>query len=176
MTENELDILETWLDGELGPTEGMELQKRLAAESELSAALAGLRQERELREAHFAAIEPTDEQTHDFLDRVEANIARRGRWMLYGRFARVVGAIAACMAIGFGVGWIGRGGSGTPANRTSPSAVYQVSVSDDSGRVLGVQHFNSADQAREFSDDLRRWQDQQEQIRNGYLVVRSGKF
>ena len=176
MTETELDILETWLDGELGPIETVELQKRLTAEPELSATLAGLRRERDLREAHFAAIEPTDAQTHDFLNRLEANLIRRRRWVLYGQFARATGAIAACMAIGFGVGWIGRGGPGTSVNRISPSSVYQVSVSDDSGRVLGVQHFNSADQAREFSDDLSRWQEQQEQIRNGYLVVRSGNF
>jgi hypothetical protein len=176
VTETELDILETWLDGELGAIETVDLQKRLGTEPELSAALADLRRERELREAHFAAIEPTDDQTQDFLHRVEANIARRRRWMLYGRFARATGAIAACMAIGFGVGWIGRGGSGAPANHPSPSPTYQVSVSDDSGRILGVQHFNSADQAREFSDDLRRWQDQEEQIRDGYLIVRSGNF
>ncbi len=176
MTETELDILETWLDGELGPVESVELQRRLTAEPDLSATLADLRLEREVREAHFAAMEPSDGETRDFLNRVEANIARRRRWTLYGRFTRATGAIAACMAIGFGIGWIGRGGPVLPANHTSPASAYQVSVSDDSGRVLGVQHFNSADQAREFSDDLRHWQDQQEQIRNGYLVVRSGKF
>ncbi|MFI5380032.1 MAG: anti-sigma factor family protein [Tepidisphaerales bacterium] len=176
MTETELDILDTWLDGELGPIEAGELQQRLAANPELLAAQADLRRERELRAAHFAASEPTDAENHDFLNRVEANIARRRRWTLYHQFARTAGAIAACVAIGFGIGWIGRGGPSSTANRTAPAPVYQVNISDESGRVLGVQPFSSPDQAREFSDDLRRWQDQQDQIRNGYLIVRSGNF
>lgn len=176
MNETELDILETWLDGELGPVEANDLQKRLTGDPELSAALAGLRHERELRSAHFSAIESSDSESHDFLNRVEANLARRRRWILYAQFARAAGAIAACMAIGFGVGWIGRGSPATPANPTAASPVYQVNISDESGRVIGVQHFNSADQAREFSDDLGRWQEQQEQVRNGYLVVRSRNF
>jgi hypothetical protein len=175
VTETEIDILETWLDGELGPIEASEVQRRLATDPELSAAQADLRRERELRAAHFAAIEPTDAENRDFLDRVEANIARRRRWTIYHQFARTAGAIAACVAIGFGIGWMGRG-SGGPSNRGMTPAVYQVNISDESGRVIGVQHFNSPDQAREFSDDLRRWQEQQDQIRNGYLIVRSGNF
>ncbi len=176
MTENELDNLEAWLDGELGPTESVELQKRLATDPGLSGALSDLRQERELRGAFFAAIEPDESRNRDFLNRCEGVIARRRRWELYRGFARTAGAIAACVLVGFGIGRVGRDGASRSGGALSPSPVYQVNISDEAGRFIGVQRFDSPEQAREFSEDLYRWQEQQEQIRSGYIVVRSRDF
>jgi anti-sigma factor RsiW len=177
VNETDLDTLECWLDGELPPEDVKPLQARLGAEPELSTSLATLQQEREIRQRYFTAIEPDNDALARTLDRVHAAIAQRRRWAWQLHFARVAGAIAACIAIGFAVGWIGRGGmNGSIASPRATPHVYQVNISDEAGRVIGVQNFPSADQAREFSEDLKRWQEQQDQIRNGAVIVRSASF
>src|SRR4051812_7359596 len=44
--------------------------------------------------------------------------------------------------------------------RTSGNAAggFNVQITDDGGRVLAVQHFDTLNEAREFSNDLSRWQ------------------
>jgi hypothetical protein len=56
------------------------------------------------------------------------------------------------------------------------SAGYDVAIIDETGRVLGVQQFSTLEQAREFSEDLKRWHERQEQLRSGQVTVRSAKF
>jgi hypothetical protein len=43
---------------------------------------------------------------------------------------------------------------------------YQVALTDALGRVVAVQHFDTLEEAREFSEDVSHLQHQQQQIRN----------
>ena len=53
---------------------------------------------------------------------------------------------------------------------------YQVAITDDAGGVIAVQKFESLEQATEFSEDLQRWQERQEGVRNGRVTIRSARF
>src|SRR5437879_4444882 len=66
LAEDDLELLETYLDGALGVVEVEALRHRLESESELSAALEELRGQRALRQAVWQSIEP-DQATADRL-------------------------------------------------------------------------------------------------------------
>ena len=55
-------------------------------------------------------------------------------------------------------------------------AGYQVALTDALGRIVAVQHFNTSEEAREFSEDVSRWQRQQQQIRGAEPVVYKDRF
>ena len=56
------------------------------------------------------------------------------------------------------------GSSGGPSN--SPLNVgVNVILKDQAGHVLGMQHFASLDEAREFAQDVAKWQQRQQQLR-----------
>ena len=48
--------------------------------------------------------------------------------------------------------------------------------SEDAGRVLAVQKFDSLEQAREFTDDLTKWQLRQQQLQAGQVVLVTETF
>jgi hypothetical protein len=179
VTEIDREILETWLDGELEPPRAAALQIRLATEADLSALLAELRDERQIRQAVLAALGPTPAHAERIADRICADLPQPAAWRI-GPFVRTAWALAACTVLSFGLGWLVRGGGESarapqPAMQVTP-AVYQVNICDESGTVIGVQHFNSPEQARQFSEDIERWQERQEQLRSGLVVVRSARF
>lgn len=176
MTENDLQMLEIWLDGELPPAEAQDLQARLAGDAPLAAGVAELRQQRELLAGIYAAMEPDEAAIDRVNRRIRTSLEQRRRFAWRMHIVRTAGAIAACAAIGFGVGWIGRGGMNMSATPAAAPHKYQVNIADESGQIIGTQHFSSPDQAREFSEDLKRWQEQQDQIRSGHVVVRSARF
>ncbi len=53
---------------------------------------------------------------------------------------------------------------------------FNVTITDDLGRVLGTQHFDSMDEARQFSNDLGRWQNKQRQLRNSDVKLVGEEF
>ena len=59
---------------------------------------------------------------------------------------------------------------------TGSSAFFDVAITDDTGAVIGVQKFNSLEQARQFSQDLDTWQDRLDRLRTGQVIVRSASF
>jgi anti-sigma factor RsiW len=50
-----------------------------------------------------------------------------------------------------------------PKQAAQNPAGYQVNLTDAFGHVIAVQHFNTLDEAREFSEDVTHWQRQQQQ-------------
>jgi hypothetical protein len=52
----------------------------------------------------------------------------------------------------------------------------QVQLTDDTGRVVAVQHFESMDKANEFAKDIQAWQERQQQMRSGNVMMTGGKF
>jgi hypothetical protein len=58
-------------------------------------------------------------------------------------------------------------GNARPASNTPRTGGYYVQLTDDYGRVIGVQRFQTLDEARRFTDDLDRWQTRQRNLRSG---------
>lgn len=165
MIEQNLELLETYLDGELPAGERDALARRLEADAALSASLEALRAERFIRGQAFESLEPDERKAQQFawqltqslkLGRVPSSaVARSGlRWQ---SMLRTASTVAAAIIVGFGVGWATRGpwgGSGIgpssafPANQVS--AEYRVPLTNSRGETIALQDFESPERAREF--------------------------
>ncbi len=176
----DFELLENYLDGELSPAEVLRVERRLSAEPELAAALGRMGAEYEVRRAAYRSLEP-DARAADALAsavgrrvRLAAGTASRRRLFHFGRLA---GALAACVAISFSAGWVGRGFSA--ANKQAPPArgepyVYQVALTDDHGNITAVQQFDKLEDAQAFAADLGRWQAEQQVKQAGAAVISAG--
>jgi hypothetical protein len=198
VSENDLELLETYLDDELTAEEGDALRQRFASEPALAAAMDELRHDREIRQMAFGTMEPSERQAlaatntivRSLRQEATREVARAGRM----RVLRQVTAAAACIAIGVLVGWFSHSGAEIPSNVApgeSASLVsnnslrgssagdgggFNVQITDDAGRVLAVQHFDTLNEAREFSNDLSRWQARQRRMRNGDIRLIGDDF
>ena len=175
LTENDLELLETYLDGELSPAEAAALRERLGASEELSGALAMLRAERATRGVVWRSFEPSALEVDRLTDRLERSIGQPVHPLLDRiiRIGRVVTAAAACLVMGIAIGRIGNGpgpviapggGSGQVAGAGGSSAPAEVPAdvifTDDTGRIF-VQRFKSAAAARQFVEELNNLRQQQ---------------
>jgi hypothetical protein len=64
----------------------------------------------------------------------------------------------------------------TLQNGTRRAGGYQVALTDALGHVVAVQHFDTLEEAREFTEDVSRWQHQQQQIRGAEPVDYKDQF
>jgi hypothetical protein len=204
-TEADLELLEMYLDDALSDRELAAVAKRIADEPELAVELERLRIQRDIRREMFAALEPTPAAVERLLGRVDESIRRRAWWERHSKWGRFAAAAAACIIVGFTTGYLGRGpaqqtGPGIAVNqgqvdRTNSAVATNdnkdqrdsirfvgkvgpaaVQLTDDSGRVIAVQHFESMDKANEFANDIRTWQDRQRQMQSGNVQLMGGRF
>jgi anti-sigma factor RsiW len=177
--EDQAELLEAYLDGALSPDAVESVRARLAQDPALAAELEQLRSGRAVRVSIFAAMEGDERLADRMLARARADVkahAKPRRWTTAVRYAL---AAAACLVIGFVAGRVLETRTMRELTRLTPSTqdnVYRVAITDDSGRVIAVQKFDSLEQATEFSADLQRWQERQDHIRNGQVTVRSASF
>jgi hypothetical protein len=184
VNETDLEQLETYLDDELSPEEAVELDRRLATDSQLADQLAQLRAQRAVRRSLFASMEPTDAQVEALLNRVDASLHRQANWSKRLRALRYIGSAAACLLVGFMLShtmWptqshdpIIPGGRAqlNPQTPTGPHGpVYQVVLQDETGNVIGVQNFDNLNEAREFQNDVGQLQSKHRQIQNGIRLI-----
>ena len=200
VSEIDLELLETYLDDELSAEDGDALRRRLASEPALAQAMDQLRQDRELRQLAFGSMEPAERQTSTATDTIVRSLrqaaTRELAWSSRLRILRQVSAAAACIVVGLLIGWFARSGNeGTPLGggnengtvvfpgtnsgataRTVSTGGFNVQITDDAGRVLAVQHFDTLNEAREFSNDLSRWQARQRQMRSGDIRLIGDDF
>jgi anti-sigma factor RsiW len=186
--ENEMELLEAYLDDELPMSEAQELWRRLAGEPELAAALEELRAARGCRLSAWSELEPNDRQAAALAGRIVA-AARRHYWrdhVYRGLF--YVAAAAACVLFGLRIGWTQRPGgiaaapvramaspaaamaSNAPPSNSAASFisdqhanpaihdVYPVAIRDQSGRLIGIQRFNTLQEAKDFINELNNSQ------------------
>jgi anti-sigma factor RsiW len=185
ISELDQQLLDEYLDGQLAPVDAQRLARRLALEVPLAEELMALRAERTIRQSVFAALEPEPKIAEAFSKRVASAARRQTQRRRFGGVARIGGGIAACIAIGFAAGWIGRGHGSTPIptpntpiaqsgspgsapavavlNSAHPAAPtgqltgpFQVSLTDPDGHVLAVQKFDRIEDAAAAADTMGR--------------------
>ena len=167
MEDGDVELLEAMLDNELSAQDREALEGRLTKEPKLVAELEQLRNERKLRAEMFSSLEGGEEAV---VERILGKVAPRAT----GFRLRYAMAAAACVVIGFLIGWIGGTGSKSNVNASSPP--YRVEIRDEAGEVMAVQKFPTLEKAREFSNDLQQWQIIQERLLNGQVTKYSDKF
>jgi anti-sigma factor RsiW len=191
MTELDADAerLEAMLDGELSAEQEGEVRARLEHDPALAARLEKFRQERALRQQVFARLQPSENDADRLLERVRRAASRERTWERRLRGLRLVGAAAACIVVGFMTGWMGRPGPSDnagaghakvvhsqPASNGGGEGAYRVELTDEQGRVVAVQKFDTLDEARRFQDDLRQWQTRQQQVQQGDVMMIGDRF
>ena len=177
VTENDLEMLESYLDDALEGAQVEGLRARLADDQELRAALEQIRHERATRKAFFATLEPDNATADALAAKIGASIRQRRRFAGIAGPLRYFAAAAACVAIGF----FARGffDHPRPSNETQTApltATYQVTLRDQSGKVVAVQRFDSLQKAQEFAADLARWQSHRERLATGRFVLTTDRF
>jgi anti-sigma factor RsiW len=172
--ENDLELLDQYLDEELDDQEARRVESRLLAEPAMSAALIEMRAQRDVCQGYFASLED-DAAAQRLTDVVHASIQRRRRAEIVFRSLRWVSAAAACLLVGLLI-WsaIPKGPTGAP-NPVQPT-YYTVQLTDASGEVVAAQRCATMDEARRLADELARHQEQLERARTGDLMPVAERF
>jgi anti-sigma factor RsiW len=171
ITETDIELLETYLDGEVTGADADALQHRLQAEQELSAALDDLRAQRMIRQSVWQSLEPDQKSADQLAWRISGAMQTqqqtppRRTWNTW-QFARFGSAAAACIVLGFFVGWVGRGHHANVSTVVSPAShidatdsvaqVQMVPVTNEYGQVVAWQPFKDPNDAKAFVEDLHR--------------------
>lgn len=106
VSEQDLEILELWLDGELTDEQIEALRRRLAREPELAQMLDRLRADRQLRARLWQSLMPADSEVESLVLCVRSAIHRRLLWSQRLAVLRRVSAVAASIVLVFMAGWI----------------------------------------------------------------------
>jgi hypothetical protein len=182
VNENDLELLQAYLDGEMPMSECEGLWRRLAVEQALAAELDQMRAEVATRQVVWTSLEPGDST----LAELEKNILRGARKQnlrtMSSRAFRRLATVAACLLFGFGIGWWGRDKypglniennlavhdpSGTKVADVpgltspftpAPAAKFMVNIRDASGKLIASPQFNTYEEAKQFADDFARQQ------------------
>ena len=134
--DQDLMLLESYLDDELSANEVEALRERLIEEPDLADALVELRAARGARQKVFGAMEPGELAVSDVVASVQKTVRNRLRWNTRVRESLRYVAAAACVTIGVMIGSkatqpampplsVGPGAvatSGGPAGNAAPSA------------------------------------------------------
>jgi anti-sigma factor RsiW len=176
-SDHDLEVLEAHLDGSLPADASVALCRRLEAEPRLAAALKEVRSERAARYAVWASFEPDDARAEATVSTALASATRQDRLRRAARNARRVTAAAAVVAIAFAGGWAAR--ARVSSEQSSPTATraplrnahnfitsgggeasgsYPVALTDENGNITAVQYFSDPQAARDFAEDVDRWQ------------------
>jgi anti-sigma factor RsiW len=207
--DHDVEQLEALLDGELTDHEAAALRARVASDPALAEALDRLRGERDMRALVWRAMEPRDAQVTAVINSVRAGVRRDQAWNNRLRALRYVSGLAACIMLGFMLGRFlpygasdGRAGNGIvyePGRGAMQEVMdtrsaaqqrhngFKVLLTDNFGRVIAEQRFETFNEAREFTDDLRSAQNryaapaqrqppQQQQPRVSDTIFIKGEF
>jgi anti-sigma factor RsiW len=184
VSDDDLERLESFLDDALSDEETQALRQRLAVEANLAAALRQLRGERSQRQAFFQSIDPAPPEVEQLVGAIHRAARQRSGRLQRLRLVRSGSALAACAALGLAVGLLYRGGAERPVAPRGPQVAstsvplatdrdqtFAVEVTDDTGHVIAVQHFDNAGEANDFASDLRRVQASRRQPGHGVMLI-----
>jgi anti-sigma factor RsiW len=180
VSDSDLELIESHLDGELSVADEEALRDRMNIEPELGSTLETLAAERDARRGAFLSMEPDEaavERFTRYASRKLQRIDRESFWRTTASRLRIVSAAAACLVIGFSIGRIADSGvlnrqPGEKVAAANPSAppYVEVLLTDEGGKQLGVQRFTSEQEARAFVTDCERACQQQHRMHNVHLV------
>jgi anti-sigma factor RsiW len=186
VTEQDLELLDSYLDDALEIGEVDALRARLNGDGELVAALDQIRRERAARRSFYAGLEPDDAAVGALVSKIQVSAARQKRITARARAVRSGILAAACLLLGFYArGLIDRApapGNDVPLVQSQTGvdvrrvASYQVTLRDETGKVVAVQRFDSMEKAQEFAADLARWQSHSERLASGRFVLSADRF
>lgn len=134
VSEQDLDLLEEYLDDALDTGEIARVRGRLADEPALAAALNEIRMQRDVRQAAWADFEPAEQQARQFASATIREARRQDNWRRVARYSRFGSVAAACVLVGIFVGWLGRDGR--------PSGFHPIAP-DTISAPLGVMYSNA---------------------------------
>jgi hypothetical protein len=150
IAENDIELLEEYLDGALEDAATASLTSRLAVENPLAEALTELQAQRALRAAAFKTMEPNEVTAQQLMWRVrgamqdqdrKAVASSKSHWSQWN-IARVGSAAAACMVFGFLLGRLAHINPDTPGASTIGMPVkmtsHNESVVDNSSKFTPV--------------------------------------
>ncbi|HEX8523423.1 MAG TPA: hypothetical protein VF669_14310 [Tepidisphaeraceae bacterium] len=156
VSDNDLELLETYLDGELSPREVDALIDRLRGEPVLASAMETLKSERAVRLAVWQNYEPGEEVVGRLMTKVEKRVDDHWSWTRRLSGLRRFSGAAACLLIGIMVGRMNWGGNSTtnvapagPAPRdqvavdivkpVTKAPTMEVPIVDSYGRVVAYE-------------------------------------
>lgn len=179
LSDLDLELLESHLDGELSVAEDEALRDRMNIEPELATVIETLRIERDARRDAFVSMEPSDAAVERFNRSASREIGRLDResfWRHTSKTLRYVSAAAACLVIGFSVGRIADSGvlnrqPGEQVASDPNTRFVEVMLTDEGGRELGIQRFASHERAREFVNDCERLRRQQQDLNDDRVIT-----
>ena len=165
--EQDLELLEAYLDYELTDEVRTSLARRLEREEALAGSLEALRAERFIRQQAFDSLAPDERSAHQFAWNVSSRlkvdeglpsatpvgIAKRSKLQ---NILRIVSTAAASIIVGFLVGWATRGPWGTAAGdnnvfTASPTSLVRMPIMDDQGQMIALQDFENPQSVRDYS-------------------------
>ncbi len=170
----DFEALAAYLDEELSPGEAAALEQRLRTETSLSDALRRMSDGYALRRAVWGSLEPSSTAAEGLATAALRSARRGDARRRFARIGRIVGSVAACVAVSFCAGWIGRGyvagrvageGARSETANVMPAYNYEVALTDPAGNITAVQKFDSEEEARAFAVDVGRWQARQQELR-----------
>jgi hypothetical protein len=183
VSENDLEMLETYLDGEATAAEEKMLLERLIKEPALAAAMETVRGERQLRMAVWQSCEAGDELVEKLMGRVEKKIDSHWSWTKRLSQLRMVSGAAACILVGVIVGrveWSRKGAA--PAEKPGVNAVADlvspatkpgmVGIYNEYGQLVGYQ----ATDMEKALEEAPPIQERQEPIPSGNIVPVADEF
>jgi hypothetical protein len=106
VSEQDLELLESWLDGELSDEQVEALRRRVSSEPQLSAVVDRLRGDRQTRAAVWQSINFSNHNVDHLIHNVRIAVRRDEVWTGRLRALRSVSGIAAAIAMVFTAGWI----------------------------------------------------------------------
>ena len=194
VSEQDLEQLESYVDGELTTTEEDALRARMAIEPMLAETMKAVRADREIRMAVWRGYEPSEDAIRRLVARVDAAVDRNTVWAYRLRAIRRASAVAACVVFGILLGRVGNQGALIPG-APDPSSVAQTTglpgaptmvstnpveypIYSQDGRPVAMQRFQSVREAQDFVEELNRFRTAQEQLRrgNGQILIPSERF
>src|SRR5688572_23871510 len=201
VTEQDLEQLEAYVDGELSTTDEDALRARIAAEPILGEAMRRVRADRDIRMAVWKGYEPNEAAVTRLVAKVDAAVDRNTNWSYKLSTLKRVSAAAACIVLGVLIGRVGNqgavmpnspvaqapGGAGGAGNGNNGGGVrgptmvsnpIEFPIVNEQGQPVGVQRFQTLREAQDFLEELNRFHRMQEQIRNGggQILVPSERF
>lgn len=198
-----IELLEAYLDGALEPARVADIERQVARDAGLREMLASLRAQRDLRLTAWQSAEGSASSVARLVNSVRTARTRELVWAGRARQLRTVGAMAACLVIGFAVGRVAIFDHPTPNEPTAPSVPgngmtasaerpdqpqtvvqvsdpnagqHRVTLRDEHGQVIAVYSFDTAEQAQRFADDVNNWRPTQRRSAPSRPVPISGGF